>query len=94
MEIEEMMIPYLYYGDDENNYGSQEDIDEATAATVDLEDNDLYSNTDWVERKLERRIEDFADLNEGEMKFFKLWNRYLRSLPGVGAVHMPAVVLR
>ena len=77
MEIEEMMIPYLYYGVDET-----------------MEDNDLYSNTDWVERKLERRIEDFADLNEGEMSFLKLWNRHLRSLHGVGVTHMPAVVQR
>ena len=84
MEIEEMMIPYLYYGD----------IDDAAAATMDLEDNDLYSNTDWVERKLERRIEDFADLNEGEMSFLKLWNRHLRSLQGIGVTHMPAVVQR
>ena len=84
MEIEEMMIPYLYYGD----------IDDAAAATMDLEDNDLYSNTDWVERKLERRIEDFADLNEGEKNFLKLWNNFITSLKGVGLANMPAVVLK
>ena len=57
-------------------------------------DCDLYSNTDWVEKQEERRISDFVDLNEGEMNFFKLWNRYMRSLLGVGVTHMPAVLLR
>ena len=93
LEIDEMMIPHLYYEDAENNHGPQEDI-EAAATTGDQEDNDMYSNTNWVERKLERRIEDFADLNEGEMSFLKLWNRHLRSLHGVGVTHMPAVVQR
>ena len=81
---------------------SEEDIEAPTpSSSGDLDSNGIierenitYSYTDCIERKLEERIEDFADLNEGEMKFFKLWNRYLRSLPGVGAVHMPAVVLR
>ena len=83
-------------------HGSEEDIEAPTpSSSGDLDSNGIierenitYSYTDCIERKLEERIEDFADLNEGEMKFFKLWNRYLRSLPGVGAVHMPAVVLR
>ena len=57
-------------------------------------DCDLYSNTDWVEKQEERRISDFVDLNEGEMNFFKLWNRHMRSLLGVGVTHMPAVLLR
>ena len=57
-------------------------------------DCDLYSNTDWVEKQEERRISDFVDLNEGEMNFFKLWNRHMRSLSGVGVTHMPAVLLR
>ena len=48
-----------------------------------------------MERQAEKRIEDFIDLNEGEMNFFKLWNSHMRSLQTtVGVTHMPAVVLR
>ena len=45
-------------------------------------------------QQAERRIDDFIDLNEGEINFFKLWNSHLRSLQTVGVIHMPAVVLR
>ena len=59
------------------------------------EENYLESNTDWVGRQAEKRIEDFIDLNEGEMKLFKLWNSHMGSLQTtVGVAHMPAVVLR
>ena len=54
----------------------------------------MDSNTDWVERQAEKRIEDFADLNEGEKKFLKLWNSQITSFPGLGLTHMPEVVLR
>ena len=47
-----------------------------------------------MEREIKRRIEAFADLNEGEMNSFKLWNSHITSLQGVGFAHMPAVVLR
>ena len=57
-------------------------------------ENDSYSNTDWVERKAASRIDEFSDLNQGEKYFFKLWNRHVRSLQGVGVTHMSAVVLR
>ena len=30
-------------------------------------ENDSDSNSDWMEREIKRRIEAFADLNEGEM---------------------------
>ena len=53
----------------------------------------MESNTDWVEQQAEKRIDDFIDLNEGEMKFFKLWNIHLRSLQTIVGTHMPAVVL-
>ena len=42
----------------------------------------------------EKKIDDFIDLNEGEKKFMKLWNEEMRSVPGVGYAHMPALVLR
>ena len=42
----------------------------------------------------EKRIEAFADLNEGEKNFLKLWNNHITSLKEVGMVNMPAVVLR
>ena len=54
----------------------------------------MESNTDWVGLQEEKRIEEFIDLNEGEMNFFKLWNSHMRSLRTVGVTHMPAVVLR
>ena len=57
-------------------------------------EKDSYSNTDWVERAGDLRIEEFADLNSGEKTFFKLWNRHVLSLRGVGVAHMSAVVPR
>ena len=42
----------------------------------------------------EKRIEAFADLNEGEMNFLKLWNNHITSIQGVGLANMPDVVLR
>ena len=57
-------------------------------------ENDSYSNTDWEEQKAAKRLDEFCDLNQGEKNFFKLWNRHVRSLPGVGGTHMSAVVLR
>ena len=57
-------------------------------------ENDSDSNTSWVGRAAEKRIEAFADLNEGEKNFLKLWNNYITSLKGVGLANMPAVVLK
>ena len=54
----------------------------------------MESDTDWVELQAEKRIDDFIDLNEGGMSFFKLWNSHMRSLQTLGVTHMPAVVLR
>ena len=54
----------------------------------------MESNTDWVEQQAEKRIDDFIDLNEGEMKFFKLWNSHMRTLQGFGVTNMSEVILR
>ena len=56
---------------------------------------EIGSSTDWVEVKAEKIIEDFTDMNRGEINVMKLWKRHLRALhQGVGIVHMSAVVLR
>lgn len=56
--------------------------------------NDSCSNMEWVKREVDLRIEAFSDLNPGERNFYKLWNRHILSLGGVGGTHMSAVVLR
>ena len=75
--------------------GIEQDLDDADGRSLRRKnDSQSRSDTDWVERLADKRIEEFADVNQGEKTFFKLWNRHVRFLGDVGIRRMPAVVMR
>ena len=49
--------------------------------------------TDWYQEEAERQIDDFTDVNTGEKLMMKLWNRFARSLPRLGVLHLPAALV-
>lgn len=48
--------------------------------------------TSWVLEQIERNIDDFTDVNDGEKIFMKMWSIFITKFTATGDCHLPRII--